>query len=227
MAEDTSQKKKQPVWRKWWFWAIVVVLLVIGMIEPQGSSSQTPVSVVSSATIATSPSRSIVTPSSSSPSFSSETDQDPVVLLNSVAQAAEAEATDTVPFKPDEEYRQNGPYKRVEYRLSAFEGSSGVHATLNGVPVDMVTYHQLNSHSARIYATGDEETVLAIYSGAARVFDSSLSDSDIQAAIAKYHSSEVKDSRDMLSTLPAHSKIQSDYIMGSGSNCEIFIDAKV
>lgn len=119
------------------------------------------------------------------------------------------------------------PVKRVEYSLPAFQGSSGVHATINGVPIDVVTYHQSSSHFVRIYATGDENTVMSVYSAAAGVFDSSLSDNDLQAAIAKYKSSEVKNSRDMLSTLSTDGKIRSDYIMGSGSNREIFIDAEV
>lgn len=225
MAEDTSQEKKQPLWRKWWFWAIVVVLLVLGMIESQGSSSQTPATTTSSTTSVTGPSRSVA---ASSPSSSpSETDQDPVAVLDSIAQTAGMQATDTVSFQPDNEYSKNGPYKRAEYRLSAFQGSAGIHATLNGVPVDVVTYHQLSSHFVRIYATGDESVVLPIYSAAARVFDSSLSDDDIQAAISKYQSSEVKDSRDMLSTLLENDKIRSDYIIGSGSDCEIFIDANM
>lgn len=67
--------------------------------------------------------------------------------------------------------------------------------------------------------------MLSVYSAAASVFDSSLSDSDFQAAIAEYRSSEVKDSRDNLTNLSANGKIRSDYIIGSGSNCEIFIDA--
>lgn len=106
-----------------------------------------------------------------------------------------------------------------------------MHATLNGVSVDVVTYHEwLSSNYVRIYAEGDESTVLSVYSAAASVFDSSLSDSDIQAAIAEYRSSEVKDSRDNLTTPSIHregGKIQSDYIIGSGSNCKIFIDAEV
>lgn len=68
--------------------------------------------------------------------------------------------------------------------------------------------------------------MLSVYSAAAGVFDSSLSDSDLQSATAKYRSSEVKDSRDALSALSSDGKIRSDYIMGSGSNCEIFIDAE-
>ena len=68
---------------------------------------------------------------------------------------------------------------------------------------------------------------MSVYSTAAGVFDSSLSDNDLQAAIAKYKSSEVKNSRDILSTLSTDGKIRSDYIMGSGANCEIFIDAEV
>ena len=106
-----------------------------------------------------------------------------------------------------------------------FRGPRGVHATLNGASVDVVTYHQSDSNFVRIYAMGDENTVLSIYSAAASVFDSSLSDSDLQAAIAKYRSSDAEDSRDNLTNLSANGKIQSDYIIGSGSNCEIFIDA--
>lgn len=221
MAEDISQKKK-PLWQKWWFWTIAAVVLALGIIGSQEGSSQTPESVISSTAIPTSSSQSNVAPSSPS-----GVDQDPVKVLSSVAQAAGMEAADCVSYKPDEEYSQNGPYKRVEYRLPAFQGSSGVHATINGVPIDVVTYHQSSSFFVRIYATGDENTVISVYSAAAGVFDSSLSDNDLQAAIAKYKSSEVKNSRDILSALSTDGKIRSDYIMGSGSNCEIFIDAEV
>lgn len=219
MADDTSQKKK-PLWRKWWFWAIIGVVLVLGVIGSQEGSSETPESTVPATTVPTSSSQSNA--ASSSPSSA---DRDPAKVLNSVAQAAGMEAVDSATFRPDEEYRQNGPYKRVEYRLPAFQGSSGVHATLNGASVDVVTYHQSDSNFVRIYAMGDENTVLSIYSAAASVFDSSLSDSDLQAAIAKYRSSDAEDSRDNLTNLSANGKIQSDYIIGSGSNCEIFIDA--
>lgn len=222
MADDTSQEKKQPLWHKWWFWMIVVVVLVLGIIGSQEESSQTPVSAISSTTMSTSPSQSAAV--SSSPSESEQ--QDSLKVLNSVAQSVGIEPSDVVSYKPDEEHNQNGPYSRVEYRLPAFQGSSGVHATLNGASVDVVTYHQSDSNFVRIYAMGDENTVLSIYSAAASVFDSSLSDSDLQAAIAKYRSSEAKDSRDNLTNLSANGKIQSDYIIGSGSNCEIFIDAK-
>lgn len=67
--------------------------------------------------------------------------------------------------------------------------------------------------------------MLSVYSAAPSVFDSSFSYSDLQAAIAGCRSSEVKDSRDNLTNLSANGKIRSDYIIGSGSNCEIFIDA--
>ena len=220
MADDISQKKK-PLWRKWWFWTIIGVVLVLGVIGSQEGSSETPESTVPATTVPTSSSQSNA--ASSSPSGA---DQDPAKVLDSVAQAAGMEVVDSATFRPDEEYRQNGPYKRGEYRLPAFQGSSGVHATINGVPVDVVVYHQSSSHFVRIYATGDENTVLSVYSAAAGVFDSSLSDSDLQSAIAKYRSSEVKDSRDALSALSSDGKIRSDYIMGSGSNCEIFIDAE-
>ena len=225
MADDTSQKKK-PLWRKWWFWAIIGVVLVLGVIGSQEGSSETPESTVPATTVPTSSSQSNA--ASSSPSESEQ--RDPAKVLNSVAQSVGINPSDVVAYKPDEEHNQHGPYSRVEYRLPAFQGSSGVHATLNGVSVDVVTYQYhgwLSSNYVRIYAEGDESTVLSVYSAAARVFDSSLSDSDIQAAIAEYRSSDAEDSRDNLTNLSANGKIRSDYIIGSGSNCEIFIDAEV
>lgn len=228
MADSASQKKK-PVWRKWWFWAIIGVVFILGG-GNQGSQegySEAPDSTTPTTTAPTRKSQSNA--ASSSPSESEH--QDPAKVLNSVAQSVGIKPSDVVAYKPDEEHNQNGPYSRTEYRLPAFQGSSGVHATLNGVSVDVVTYHEwLSSNYVRIYAEGDESTVLSVYSAAATVFDSSLSDSDIQAAIAEYRSSEVKDSRDNLTTPSIHregGKIQSDYIVGSGSNCKIFIDAEV
>ena len=143
MADDTSQEKKQPLWHKWWFWVIVVVVLVLGIIGSQEGSSQTPVSAISSTTMSTSPSQSAAV--SSSPSESEQ--QDSLKVLNSVAQSVGIEPSDVVSYKPDEEHNQNGPYSRVEYRLPAFQGSSGVHATLNGASVDVVTYHQIRISS--------------------------------------------------------------------------------
>ena len=121
---------------------IVVVVLVLGIIGSQEGSSQTPVSAISSTTMSTSPSQSAAV--SSSPSESEQ--QDSLKVLNSVAQSVGIEPSDVVSYKPDEEHNQNGPYSRVEYRLPAFQGSSGVHATLNGASVDVVTYHQSDSY---------------------------------------------------------------------------------
>lgn len=232
MADGTPQKKKKPLWHKWWFWVIIGVVLVSGVSGQQKDSPKTAESTAPAATtVPSAPATTVPTSPSQSADASpspSESDQwDPTKVLNSVAQSAGIAPSDVVSFKPDEEHNQNGPYSRVEYRLPSFQGSLGAHATLNGASVDVVEYDK--SSSIRIYATGDENTVLSIYSAAARVFDPSLSDSDIQSAIAEYKSSETKDSRDSLTdfSIPRkNGKIQADYIIGSGSNCEIFIDAE-
>ncbi|MFR0558174.1 hypothetical protein ACLUWO_04730 [Pseudoscardovia radai] len=222
MSENVESDNKKVFWKQWWFWAVVVVLLIIGMFGSQSGSRQNPESTSAS----TASSVSTSSPGVSSADSSSTGDQDPMALLDTIAQNAGMQVTEAASFKPDEEYSQNGPYKRAEYRLDAYRGSAGAHALLDGVPVDVVAYHQMDSHSVRIYAEGAESVVLQIYSSAAHAFDSSLSDSDVQSAVAQYQSAEVKDGRDLLSGLPSNKSITSDYIIGSGDNCEIFIDAK-
>lgn len=144
-------------------------------------------------------------------------------LISAIAASTNAEVMGTETFNPYEEHKQGGPHSRVEYRLDAYKESAGVHGTINGVSVDTVVYR--NGKMQRVYLFGNENDVMALYPQVAKVLDPSLSDADITAAVTKYQTDEAKTQTDLLSLSDSHRLMQSDSIIGSGNDCEAFMDA--
>lgn len=206
---------------KWWFWGIIAIALVVALVP---SRSQSPSSEVSSATASATTSATVsTTPPSANASPTIDLSAQSQQLISAIAASTNAEVMGTETFNPYEEHKQGGPHSRVEYRLDAYKESAGVHGTINGVSVDTVVYR--NGKMQRVYLFGNENDVMALYPQVAKVLDLSLSDADITAAVTKYQTDEAKTQTDLLSLSDSHRLMQSDSIIGSGNDCEAFMDA--
>lgn len=98
----------------------------------------------------------------------------PSTVLDSFASAIGQQPSSTEEFKTT----TDSAYSRLEYRLSAFEDGSGLHAQFDGFTMDVITYH--GGTSLRAYLDGDDTHVSANYAALVKAIDNDASDDQIQ-----------------------------------------------
>lgn len=98
----------------------------------------------------------------------------PSTVLDSFASAIGQQPSSTEEFKTT----TDSAYSRLEYRLSAFEDGSGLHAQFDGFTMDVITYR--GGTSLRAYLDGDDTHVSANYAALVKAIDNDASDDQIQ-----------------------------------------------
>lgn len=98
----------------------------------------------------------------------------PSTVLDSFASAIGQQPSSTEEFKTT----TDSAHSRLEYRLSAFEDGSGLHAQFDGFAVDVITYS--GGTSLRAYLDGDDTHVSANYAALVKAIDNDASDDQIQ-----------------------------------------------
>lgn len=98
----------------------------------------------------------------------------PSTVLDSFASAIGQQPSSTEEFKTT----TDSAHSRLEYRLSAFEDGSGLHAQFDGFTVDVITYS--GGTSLRAYLDGDDTHVSANYAALVKAIDNDASDDQIQ-----------------------------------------------
>ncbi len=139
----------------------------------------------------------------------------PSTVLDSFASAIGQQPSSTEEFKTT----TDSAHSRLEYRLSAFEDGSGLHAQFDGFTVDVITYW--GGTSLRAYLDGDDTHVSANYAALAKVIDKDASDDQIQRDLDAFASTgsgggSVSDGT-----------IANTSIVKVGSITEALIDAKI
>ena len=51
-TKEGNQVQKKPIWKKWWFWALIVVLLIGGVIESTEPEKEEPATAITEPTTA-------------------------------------------------------------------------------------------------------------------------------------------------------------------------------
>lgn len=95
-------------------------------------------------------------------------------VLDSFASAIGQQPSNTEEFKTT----TDSAHSRLEYRLSAFEDGSGLHAQFDGFTMDVITYR--GGTSLRAYLDGDDTHVSANYAALVKAIDNDASDDQIQ-----------------------------------------------
>lgn len=98
----------------------------------------------------------------------------PSTVLDSFASAIGQHPSSTEEFKTT----TDSAHSRLEYRLSAFEDGSGLHAQFDGFTMDVITYR--GGTSLRAYLDGDDTHVSANYAALVKAIDNDASDDQIQ-----------------------------------------------
>ena len=98
----------------------------------------------------------------------------PSTVLDSFASAIGQQPSSTEEFKTT----TDSAHSRSEYRLSAFEDGSGLHAQFDGFTMDVITYR--GGTSLRAYLDGDDTHVSANYAALVKAVDNDASDDQIQ-----------------------------------------------
>lgn len=139
----------------------------------------------------------------------------PSTVLDSFASAIGQQPSSTEEFKTT----TDSAHSRLEYRLSAFEDGSGLHAQFDGFTVDVITYS--GGTSLRAYLDGDDTHVSANYTALVKAIDKDASDDQIQRDLDAFASTgsgggSVSDGT-----------IANTSIVKVGSITEALIDAKI
>ena len=139
----------------------------------------------------------------------------PSTVLDSFASAIGQQPSSTEEFKTT----TDSAHSRLEYRLSAFEDGSGLHAQFDGFTVDVITYS--GGTSLRAYLDGDDTHVSTNYTALVKAIDKDASDDQIQRDLDAFASTgsgggSVSDGT-----------IANTSIVKVGSITEALIDAKI
>lgn len=139
----------------------------------------------------------------------------PSTVLDSFASAIGQQPSGTEEFKTT----TDSAHSRLEYRLSAFEDGSGLHAQFDGFTADVITYS--GGTSLRAYLDGDDTHVSANYAALVKAIDKDASDNQIQRDLDAFASTgsgggSVSDGT-----------IANTSIVKVGSITEALIDAKI
>ena len=107
-----------------------------------------------------------------------------IAALNGVSPLGFTEAET---FYPDEEYRDNGPRSRVEYRLSAYNGSVAAAGPYGQTTeLEVVSCGGMFGNSVRVYATlGSAEERDQLIRDLVAVFNTDDTPDEVEAVIAK------------------------------------------
>lgn len=149
-------------------------------------------------------------------------------FVDSFNAASPTKITDTATFDPQD--RNSGHY-RTEYRLGAFEGSTGMHGKIGDLSIDVVEYGSYNGYwntgKLRVYIEGAEAEAHDAFRTAAKVLDPKLPDDAIQGVMDEYANNKAATDLLFAASRDKGSKtIQNDYLKSTGQS-EGYIDAQL
>lgn len=139
----------------------------------------------------------------------------PSTVLDSFASAIGQQPSSTEEFKTT----TDSAHSRLEYRLSAFEDGSGLHAQFDGFTVDVITYS--GGTSLRAYLDGDDTHVSTNYTALVKAIDKDASDNQIQRDLDAFASTGSGGGS------VSNGTIANTSISKVGSITEALIDAKI
>lgn len=139
----------------------------------------------------------------------------PSTVLDSFASAIGQQPSGTEEFKTT----TDSAHSRLEYRLSAFEDGSGLHAQFDGFTADVITYS--GGTSLRAYLDGDDTHVSANYAALVKAIDKDASDNQIQRDLDAFASTGSSGGS------VSDGTIANTSIGKVGSITEALIDAKI
>lgn len=139
----------------------------------------------------------------------------PSTVLDSFASAIGQQPSSTEEFKTT----TDSAHSRLEYRLSAFEDGSGLHAQFDGFTVDVITYS--GGTSLRAYLDGDDTHVSTNYTALVKAIDKDASDDQIQRDLDAFASTGSGGGS------VSNGTIANTSISKVGSITEALIDAKI
>lgn len=220
---NATQQTKPTIWKRWWVWIIIIALAVWAA----QSSTQTPDAPDDSGTTAA---PTTTQQPDSTPQENEEAEQKPAKLHERFLEKFEASygtpVGDLTNFNPQD--RDSGHY-RTEYRLGAYEASTGASGTIGDMTIEMVEYGGYGkpekNHDFRVYLTGPEGSVVAAYPALAKSMDPSLTDEAIDAALAKFKETPGAIVTDALTLDDSSTAIRNDTISRTGESVEVYIDA--
>lgn len=214
-GESAAAKNRKPFWKKWWFWVIIVlaVIAIGGMNGNKTNSTQQ--ATVSAGTTA----KPKITPKEPTPEVkkTAPTKKNPLQEFKRSFNAQSATPISNISSFAVQD-RNSGHY-RTEYRLGAYSDATGEHGTIGDISIDMVRY---GDSMFRIYATGPQDSVLAVYPALAKSMDPSLTDADIQMIVDKCRQGYAAND---LSFADSAKRIESNDFTSQDGNIEAFIDA--
>ena len=181
MKSKKKDKPASPIYKKWWFWVIVIVA-VIGIAgnadnteQPQDTTPSTDTTVPEETT--TAPEQTTNTPI--------EVNEYAIVekfveLFNA---SSEILVSDLVAMDV------HGDDYRTEFRLNAFENAVGKKGTIGSDNIDVINYGVWDNDCLRIYARVEShDTAAYLVINFIRILDVSLSDAEIEEAMQKEYS---------------------------------------
>lgn len=221
MSDEPSTKTKPAIWKRWWFWAVIIIALTIW--AQNGDASTNPDGPDKSVTASPA-----VTPSDGTPQGEEEAEPEPETTAphERFAEAYGTPIGNLTTFDPQD--RDSGHY-RTEYRLGAYAASKGAAGGVGDMTIDMIEYGGYGdaekNTSFRVYLTGPKSSVIAAYPAMAKAMDPSLSDDDINAALARLEDTPGAILTDALASAESAKAIRNDTLSRTGDQAEAYLDA--
>lgn len=211
MKSKQKAKPASPIYKKWWFWAIVIVA-VIGIAgnagntgQPQGTTPPTETTAPEETT--TAPEQTTTAP----------------VKVNEYAVVEKFvelyNASSEIPISDLVAMDIQGEDYRTEFRLNAFKNAVGQKGSIATGTIEVVNYGVWDNDSIRIYARVDShDAAIEIVYNIIHILDSSVTDDQIADDVSTEHSILLGD-RNQISGF-----ISPDYADGGIVGYDVMID---
>ena len=168
------KKSAKPFYKKWWFWAIVA-LLIIGAIGG-GASADPDDEPTLDASVQTDNTSQSVTTTESTDQNTERVDEYAVIDRFIEILSTEADASILEVVKMD----IHGDDYKVEFRLNAFENAVGKKGTTGSATIEIINYGVWDNDSIRVYATfPSHDDAVAFAKTVIPIYDASITDEEI------------------------------------------------
>ena len=156
-----ATKQKKPIHKKWWFWAILV-LVVFGAAGGGEAEPDAPAEI------------------ETAPPQVTQQATEPVDIVGLFIDRYNSTAA--VQIADVSELDVQGDDYRVEYRLQAFDDAVGQKGTIGNGTIEIINYRD----SIRVYATADtEETAIGIISVVIGIIDETITAEDVSESLSR------------------------------------------
>lgn len=168
-VKNHAQRVKKPIYKKWWFWCIVILILCSFFSSTQTDVTEGTGSIPSN----TDPFDSVAITTT----LEQEDVNEYVIVERFVElfnESGENKISDTY------ELDIHGTDYRVEYRLNSFDNAVGLKGSCSGCSIEIVNYGAWKNEDIRIYAFVDNiDIAKEIVTNSVHILDDSISDEDI------------------------------------------------